>query len=389
MTTVRAPERRPRPIPSARRRPWYRRRWFRLVRFALILLLVWLAYSLFLAFTAPGTDSVSSRLAEWARDHHLGAVVNLSERISYDLHPPATGGSVSASSPLHHVVAQPTSAPSSGPVIPAYARLAPITPFASPPLPGEGKWQVLYRVGGIPVMQAAFLRPDAVHTSYTAVATWWDPKHVQAIYHPGFQEPGGSGYPVPSYLPASERTGLIAAFNSAFRLQDSRGGAYAYGRMVAPLVPGQATEVIYKDGSMNVGAWGRDVTMSSNVVAARQNLALIVDNGQPVAGLDSNAGNQWGATLGNALYVWRSGLGVTKTGQMIYVASNALTAQSLANLLVRAGAVRAMELDINPYWTSFILYSSSGDRNILPDMTHPASRYDTPSSRDFVALYLR
>ena len=37
---------------------------------------------------------------------------------------------------------------------------------------------------------------------------------------------------------------------------------------------------------------------------------LIVDGGKLVAGLDDNSGNRWGHTVGNKLFVWRSGIGI-------------------------------------------------------------------------------
>ena len=52
----------------------------------------------------------------------------------------------------------------------------------------------------------------------------------------------------------------------------------------------------------------------------RQNLALVVDNGQSAAGLDSEATTKWGATVGNQVLVWRSGVGVDKNGGLIYIA---------------------------------------------------------------------
>ncbi len=58
----------------------------------------------------------------------------------------------------------------------------------------------------------------------------------------------------------------------------------------------------------------------------------------------------------------------------------------------RAGAVRAMELDINTYWTSFITYrapGAAGSANLLPSMDRPSSRYLSPEDRDFFAVYLR
>ena len=63
--------------------------------------------------------------------------------------------------------------------------------------------------------------------------------------------------------------------------------------------------------------------MSPSVVAVRQNLDLIVDNGPPVPGLDANDNHRWGATLGGRVQVWRSGLGVTADGALVYVGGRA------------------------------------------------------------------
>jgi hypothetical protein len=54
--------------------------------------------------------------------------------------------------------------------------------------------------------------------------------------------------------------------------------------------------------------------------------------------------------------------------------------------------VRAMELDINSYWVSFITYggwNALDPTNLLPDMNRIATRYLTPDDRDFFAVYLR
>ena len=59
---------------------------------------------------------------------------------------------------------------------------------------------------------------------------------------------------------------------------------------------------------------------------------------------------------------------------------------------MRAGAVRAMELDINTYWTSLITYRYPGARhpeNLLASMDRSPLRYLTPDDRDFFAVYAR
>ncbi|MGP0107858.1 MAG: hypothetical protein ACLPR9_03150 [Acidimicrobiales bacterium] len=53
--------------------------------------------------------------------------------------------------------------------------------------------------------------------------------------------------------------------------------------------------------------------MTPAVVPMRKNLCLLVDYGQLVPGPDATDTTQWGGTLGNGVYVWRSGLGVTPT----------------------------------------------------------------------------
>lgn len=362
-----------------------RRRRALVVLAVLLLLISPVVWSLTGALTRPGNDSTAARIAEWARDHHAGALVTWLERKTYQA--PKVGGAPPPSSPL-------VSGNAAGvPALLLNGLPAPVTPVATPALPGEGAWHVLDTQHGHPALAVAYLRPDAVHTSYTAMVAWINPLETRAVWHPGATEPGGSHWPTSSKLVGADRHQLLAAFNSAFRLKDSKGGAYAGGRTVGTLRPGAASLVIDRQGRISVGAWGTDVTMGPDVAAVRQNLSLLVNAGQLVPGIASNVGDRWGATIGNAYYVWRSGIGVTATGAAVYVAGNRLSALTLAQLLQRAGAVRAMELDINPDWTSFVEYRSakgaSIERNALPDMKRPASRYDTTSSRDFVAVYLR
>jgi hypothetical protein len=90
--------------------------------------------------------------------------------------------------------------------------------------------------------------------------------------------------------------------------------------------------------------------------------------------------------------VWRSGVGVDPHGNLIYAAANYQSARGLADVLIRAGAVRAVELDINSYWVSFNTFAKPGGRDplkLLPDIGRPATRYLSPDDRDFFAVYAR
>lgn len=358
--------------------------------FAVIGALLWVGQSLGSALIGRGSDSLAARAAEWARYHHLGAVVTELERVQYALNPPRKGGLPAGGVPRVASGAA-VAPPSHAAITPAPS---PIPPQASPALPGEGRWQTLATVHGRPAVRAAFLRPDNLHTSYLTGVAWMDPRLLRFEWHPGTQVPGGSGWATPPSIPATALSGLVGTFNAGFTMQDGRGGVWEAGKQVRALRPGAASFVIYRDGRADVGSWGRDAHLGADVMSVRQNLDLIVDGGALVPGLDSNRTSQWGRTLGNKDFVWRSAVGVTRTGALVYVAGAALSAKSLAALERAAGALRAMELDINPEWTSFMTYTHPSPDTVVPhlltaDEQPKAGRYLQTSTRDFFAVYGR
>jgi hypothetical protein len=243
------------------------------------------------------------------------------------------------------------------------------------------------------------MRPDAVHTSVVVGIAWMDTKLLSATLYSGSTIPGGGPWQYTAPVSPQAATTLVAAFNSGFRMSDAEGGYYTQGQTVYPLRQGDASFVVYKDGTATVGQWGRDVSMGPNVVSVRQNLHLLVDGGQPVAGLNSNDTSKWGYTLGSKDYVWRSGLGVTANGALVYVAGPYLNITDLANVLVRAGAVRAMELDINTDWVNFATYAPgsptgpatpSNGTDLLSGMYSSPQRYfESWWSRDFITMSVR
>jgi hypothetical protein len=85
-------------------------------------------------------------------------------------------------------------------------------------------------------------------------------------------------------------------------------------------------------------------------------------------------------------------VGIDRYGNLLYGAANDQTVGSLAAIMIHAGAVRAMELDINTYWVSFITYKQPGAvgaTNLLTGMARSPQRYLTPDDRDFFAVYRR
>ena len=358
-------------------------RWFDLLCVPLILAA---GISYYDAIRAPSNLSVIERSVEWLRGHHFGGTVSNAETWYYSHHQPATGGTLS-SLPQQTSTATITTANPTGP--------AGITPLASNPLPGEGTWQPMGDpVGGTAAMEVAYMRPDSLHGSLLAGVVRIDQHLAKFALVPGQKEPGNGPWPAADQLNQTGMSMLLAGFNSGFRIADARGAFVLGGRQSGTLRDGAATAVISADGTLNIGAWASEVSASDHPVAIRQNLDLIVDGGILTTGLDTNVGNRWGRTVGNALYVWRSGVGIDAQGRILYVASSGLTVATLAQLLQRAGAVRAMELDINHSWVSFnTFHHASSSRlvgaKLLSGMSKSENRYLTTDSRDFFAVIAR
>jgi hypothetical protein len=385
---------RPAELRRRRKKVYRRRRLLVVIGLGLSGFLLWLTISLGSALTNPAMGgSLSPRFAEWAREHGGAGIVNWVENEWYSHHAPRVGGQ-----PPRGSIRDPRSAPTAVTTGPAHlAPPAPMVSFASPVIPGEGQWSPAGRlVGGIPALYETTLRPDAAHTSYVVGVAWMDTKLLKATLYSGSQIPGGGPYSHTAPIQPAAATSLVAAFNAGFLMSTSNGGYYTDGKAVFPLRTGAASFVIYRDGTSTVGEWGRDVTMTPTVVSVRQNLALLVDNGQPAPGLNSADTTRWGATLGDKVYVWRSGLGVTADGALVYVGGPGLNITDLADLLARAGAVRAMELDINTDWVNFSSYrppSASGratpanGTQLLAIMTGTPGRYFEPWwARDFITM---
>ncbi len=353
----------------------------RIVVLTALILLADLVVSFWGAMASPSNTSFGVRTVEWLRDNGAASVVSDVESIYYSLNSPTTGGT-----PLKRLPRVGAGAPAH---VAAYAP-APIAPVIAPALAGEGQW---HRTGPVvasapPVLVTTF-RPDPNYPQLVAGVAWIDHTRARLALYPGRYEPPNDGSQL-AEVPPQLRSSLLATFNSGFRLEDSGGGFFSEGHVYAPMIDGQATLIGYSDGAIDVRTWTGGPEPGPGIAFARQNLPLIIGHGQLNPALSNDS--LWGTTLGNTVRVWRSGVGVDAHGNLIYAAADIQTAESLAQILQRAGAVRAMELDINYDWTTFNFYGTFGagdPAKLLPGMSRPATRYLSPDDRDFFAVYAR
>jgi hypothetical protein len=227
-----------------------------------------------------------------------------------------------------------------------------------------------------------------------------DPHGLQVALVPGTTEPGGA-YPEGGQVPLTTRPALVAATNAGFKRADARGGELVDGRTTGTLRPGAASFVIRADGTFDVGAWQApgEVFPAPGDQVVLQNLAPLVDHGQPAPDLGTDILGRWGLTFRPALpvSVWRSGLGIDTRGRLLYAAGTNLVPAQLAQLLLSGGAVRAMQLDINHMWVFAAVFvhpdpthpESSQGEALLAGMTPTPDHVLAPGARDFLAIYQR
>ena len=340
------------------------------------------------ALSRPRNISWNIATVEWVRSHGGNPLVSEFENWYYTLTAPSKGGPPLKSLPQVGVAdaAQKSASEPADPYRPP-----PIKPLIHPALPGEGVWHPASATAGArpPVLLTTF-RSDPEYPQFVAGVAWIDSSRTHLAYVPGLAEPPELEERGPAEVPPAKRGQLAATFNGGFPLETSNAGLVYRGEVIAPMVNGIATLVEYRDGRVDIVKWEHGETPSSHVLFAKQNLPPIIYEGKLNPNLSD--GPEWGATVNNAIRVWRSGLGIDSHGNLIYAAANYQTVESLAQILLRAGAVRALELDINEDWTSFISYRHPGavePSNLLPEMFRPATRYLTPDERDFFAVYVK
>ncbi len=292
------------------------------------------------------------------------------------------------------------------PVVPLRTPAA-LAPFPGHSVPGAGLWSPAGRlVGGLRAVYETTLVPPG--GTQPAGVAWMDTRLLSARLYSGSMSPGGGPYRYTAPIEPAQAASVVAAFNGGFVMKVAGGGYYTEGRVVDPLRPGVASLVIYSGGRVDVGVWGKDLKMTPQVVSVRQNLSPLVVAGRPTSAAASPDWQAWGATCGatscaasvpGVEHQWRSGLGIAADGALVYVTGPSLDPLQLAQVLVRAGAVRAMQLDINPDWTVLATYSpptpgglaapSNGTKLLPGTVQGPWTFFEPWWARDFVTMSAR
>jgi hypothetical protein len=289
----------------------------------------------------------------------------------------------------------------------------PVKPILDkPPLPGEGEWRPLATLGQPagepPILWQTLLRPDPARPFAQVALVAVDLSRSRLHIMVGTKEPA-SDVPAhglrPGIIPPDDQAGgqLLAAWNGGFKAVHGHYGMMTDGKVWLPPIAGMATAAVDGDGRLTLGAWGRGVKPDGPWIAWRQNNPPLIEDGVVNPDVVRQADSiHWGASLSGAVFIWRSGMGVTRDGRwLIYAAGNPVSVQTLTSALQAAGAWNAMQLDVNMSFEHFDTFvgapqtiTMGGQPLTLPvsavklikQMAGDATQFLLPFGRDFFYL---
>ncbi len=256
---------------------------------------------------------------------------------------------------------------------------APMTPYLSSPLAGEGQWVpldsdpfLLTNPGAPPAFVTSFIRTDRERQYTRIYVTVWDPRQVEMHMMAGTVEPvGASGDAGPGLIPRTpEIVGrLVGAMNGGFQALHGEYGMMADGIVYLPPKPYAATVAALRDGSTGFGEWPADEGVPDDVFSYRQNLTVLVKDEK----FNPYGRTWWGGTppgQTDKVHSVRSGICLTREDFIAYFYGTEIGADALATAMIRARCKFGIHLDMNVGHTGLEFYRVTPAAE-LPPLARP------------------
>lgn len=237
-----------------------------------------------------------------------------------------------------------------------------VSPWATPE-PGEGEWTEptqpwILRSPDAPLpFMTTFVRPDEQRPYARVLFVAMDMRQLELGMEAGVEDPEPLSGPkgtgrLPRNPAVYKRT--AAAFNGGFKTEHGSYGMMVERRVLLPGMPGAATIAAMKDGTVQLGTWGKDVKTGGpndlELLSFRQNVDPLVEDGV----LNPMKRTQWGFTLPETgMQTERSGVCQTAQGQLMYAWGDDVSADTLGKAMRMASCTYGIHLDMNPHHTGF------------------------------------
>jgi hypothetical protein len=195
-------------------------------------------------------------------------------------------------------------------------------------------------------------------------------------------------------VPGAHQESLLAVFNGGWKPEHGRWGMFRGGTSVVPARAGGCTVSVDQRGKVTLSsALPGDVAA---LEAYRQTPPCLFENGALHPKLAAGDEKPWGGRAKDVVTRRRSAVGVSQDGRFLfYAVGDEASPKWLARALMLAGAGAGAELDINWYWTRFLLFGEKAGAldvtsTLIPGMEFQSRGYvERPSGRDFFYVLRR
>lgn len=252
---------------------------------------------------------------------------------------------------------------------------APLDAWITPALPGEGQWNpqdkdpfVRTLEGLPPSFVTTYIRPDKSRKTTRVFIALWDPRQVELHMMAGTVEPkGATGEAGPGLIPRDpavlER--VVAASNAGFQALHGEFGMMADGVMYLPPKPYAATIAVLRDGNTAFGTWPEDQSVPTNILSYRQNMTVLVQDGQ----FNPYGRTWWGGTppgWADKTHTVRTGMCLTKEKFVAYFYGADLGPEGLAQAMIQTRCSYGLALDMNAGHSGLEFYTVARTADMLP-----------------------
>jgi hypothetical protein len=317
---------------------------------------------------------------------------------------PAAAAPTPASAPVTVVTEQAPPLPAAPPHFPP-PDVPP--PSARSAAPGDGHFTPLGdRAAGEraatepPIVVRTVVHPHPESRWVTVTVAAIDLRKVTLGLVPGTEDLKWANLPVGAeagLVPGADRAALAFVMNGGFQPKHGRWGLVASGVVVSKPREDGCTIAMSPTLGVEIGPWATLSESARKAPSLRQTPPCLVDGGTLHPSLLAGRDKAWAGHTADLRTRRRSAIGIDQGGDVLFYAIGEETEPRwLAEGLRLAGAARAAELDINWYWTRFLLFGegSAGRLTItstlVPKMEHMETEYvERSSTRDFFYAVLR
>jgi hypothetical protein len=272
-------------------------------------------------------------------------------------------------------------------------------PEAQTAQPGDGAWTALgdpkkaeRAAGPEPTVFRTLLHPHPQSRFVSVTLAAVDLCRLRLGYVPGKEDVPGVAFPAARGLvPEADQAALVAVFNGGYKPEHGKFGMLASGVSLVPPREGACT-VGFSAAGVSISSQAPDNTLE----AYRQTPACLLEAGALHPKLVAGDEKPWGGRAKDLVTRRRSAVGIDGSGRFLfYAVGEEAGPRLLGRALLAAGASAGAQLDINWYWTRFLLFGESGGRlavtsTLLTGMEFQSTGYvSRPSERDFFYLVRR